>query len=319
MGLRPEPGMDLAPGWRRKALKIAPGTLSHSLRHFREVREFLTWWDKTAAEAGDLESLDAEALVALYRRLWAEVGVRWGVTLTNTILGIFPAAGYDGSLRRWTGTHHRALFGALLAGGPENRTLAGLRSALDVAEVIAARPDARERILAATPADDAAVWQEIIDGAHGPDVAEAALRQLRVYGDRAVGDLKLEQLTPRQRPGMVLDMLRPHLRQGATAEASRADERRVRENGERDLREHCRNPLRRAVIRFFAQRWLDSLSGAPGTSLEVDTRRLRVVDTNAPSAAPATPPTTEPRNEPAPVARATDTDDVAPPAEPSVP
>ncbi len=67
------------------------------------------------------------------------------------------------------------------------------------------------------------------------------------------------------------------------------------------------------------QRWLDSLSGAPGTSLEVDTRRLRVVDTNAPSAAPATPPTTEPRKAPAPVARATDTDDVAPPAEPSVP
>ena len=67
------------------------------------------------------------------------------------------------------------------------------------------------------------------------------------------------------------------------------------------------------------QRWLDSLSGAPRTSLEVDTRRLRVVDTNAPSAAPATPPTTEPRREPAPVARATDADDVAPPAEPSVP
>ena len=37
------------------------------------------------------------------------------------------------------------------------------------------------------------------------------------------------------------------------------------------------------------QRWLDSLSGGSGTSLEVDARRLRVVDTLAPAAEPAVP------------------------------
>lgn len=255
MGLRPEPGMDLSPGWRRRALRTAPGTLRRSARHFRQVRDFLAWWDRTAEDAGDLESLDAEALVAFYRNLWAEVGTRWGVTLTNTVLGIFPAAGYEGSLRRWTGTRHRAVFGALLAGGPENRTLAGLRSVLELSDVVSTRPDARDRNLDATTAtEESAVWQEIVDGVHGPEIAEAALRLLRVYGDRAVGDLKLEQLTPRQRPEMLLGMLRPHLRQAAGAEASRADERKVRENGERELRESCRNPLRRAVIRVFASR-----------------------------------------------------------------
>ncbi|GAA1971583.1 PEP/pyruvate-binding domain-containing protein [Catenulispora subtropica] len=255
MGLRPGPGMDLSPGWRGRALRTAPGALRRSARHFRQVGGFLAWWDRTAAEAGDLESLDAEALVAFYRGLWAEVGAQWGVTLTNTVLGIFPAAGYEGLLRRWTGTRHRALFGALLAGGPENRTLAGLRGALQLSDLICARPEARDRILsAATAAEDAAVWQEIVDGVYGPDIADAALRQMRVYGDRAVGDLKLEQLTPRQRPAMMLDMVRPHLRQGTGAEASRADERKIRADGERELREHCRNPLRRAIIRAFASR-----------------------------------------------------------------
>lgn len=263
MGLRPQPGMDLSPGWRGRALRTAPGTLRRSAGHFRRVRGFLAWWDRTAAEAGDLESLDAEALVAFYRGLWAEVGAQWGVTLTNTVLGIFPAAGYEGLLRRWTGTGHRALFGALLAGGPENRTLAGLRSALELSDLICARPEARDRILnAVTAAEDASVWQEIVDGGYGPEIADAARRQLRLYGDRAVGDLKLEQLTPRQRPAMVLDMVRPHLRQSAgtdtstdtSAEASRTDERKVRADGERDLREQCRNPLRRAVIRAFASR-----------------------------------------------------------------
>jgi pyruvate,water dikinase len=255
MGVRPQPGMDLTPGWRGRALRMAPGTWFHIARHFRQVRRFLEWWDRTAAEAGDLESLDAQTLVTFYRGLWSEVGAQWGVTLTNTVLGIFPAAGYETLLRRWTGTAHRTLFGALLAGGPENRTLAGLRSALELSELICARPDARDRILNADAAsEDATVWQEIIDGVYGPDIADAALRQLRLYGDRAVGDLKLEQLTPRQRPAMVLDMVRPHLRQGTGAEASRADERKIRADGERELREQCRNPLRRAVIRAFAAR-----------------------------------------------------------------
>lgn len=263
MGLRPQPGMDLSPGWRGRAVRTAPGTVRRSVRHFRQVRDFLAWWDRTAAEAGDLESLDAQTLIAFYRRLWAKVGAQWGVTLTNTVLGIFPAAGFEGLLRRWTGSGHRALFGALLAGGPENRTLAGLRSALELSDLILARPEARDRILNSTTAvEDATVWREIIEGLYGPEIAEAARRQLRVYGDRAVGDLKLEQLTPRQRPGMMLDMVRPHLRMGAGAgagaragaEASRAEERKIRADGERELREQCRNPLRRAIIRAFASR-----------------------------------------------------------------
>ncbi|NUR59618.1 MAG: phosphoenolpyruvate synthase, partial [Catenulispora sp.] len=255
MGLRPEPGMDTSPGWRRRALRTAPGTLRRSTRHFRQVRGFLAWWDRTAAEAGDLESLDAQALIAFYRGLWAEVGAQWGVTLTNTVLGILPAAAYEGLLRRWTGARHRAIFGALLAGGPENRTLAGVRAALELSDLISALPEARDRILSATTAaEDAAVWREIVEGEYGPEIADAAVRQLRVYGDRAVGDLKLEQLTPRQRPAMMLDMVRPHLRQGAGAEASRADERKVRADGERELREQCRSPLRRAIIHALASR-----------------------------------------------------------------
>lgn len=255
MGLAAAPGFRPEPGWRRRALRAAPGTALRTARHFRQTRRFLAWWDRTAAEGHDLESLDAEALVAFYRRLWAQAAVQWGVTLTNTVLGILPAAGYEGLLRRWTGTHHRALFGALLAGGPEHRTLAGLRSALELAELVCAIPEARERVLeSATAAGDDALWQEITDGVYGPELAEAAARHLRTYGDRAVGDLKLEQLTPRQRPGMLLEMFRPHVRQGATAAASRADERKVREKGERELREHCRNPLRRMVIKVLAAR-----------------------------------------------------------------
>jgi len=46
------------------------------------------------------------------------------------------------------------------------------------------------------------------------------------------------------------------------------------------------------------QRWLDAIAGTSGTTLEVDCRRLRVVDTLAPVTEPVTEPTPEPRTEP---------------------
>jgi rifampicin phosphotransferase len=255
MGLAAVPGFDAAPGWRRRLLKIAPGLSRRAAAHFRAVRGFLAWWDELADEAADLETRDAEQLVAFYRRLWAEVAVRWGVTLTNTILNFFVADALDGLLRRWAGQRNQTLLVGLLAGGPENRTLAGLRSALALAESVGAHPVAREQVLSAgTAARDDELWREIVGGAYGPELARAAAKHLRRYGDRAAGDLKLEQLTPRQCPAMVLEMLRPLIRQGRTAEASRADERRVRTAAERELREHCPSRLKRAVILALAAR-----------------------------------------------------------------
>jgi rifampicin phosphotransferase len=251
MGLKAATATGLTPGWRRRALRSAPGTLLRTARHFREVRDFLGWWDRTAAAGSDLESLDAEALVAFYRRLWAEAGVRWGVTLTNSVLGAFPTIAYQ----RLLGERYRALFGGLLAAGPEHRTLAGLRGALDLAALIREQPEAREQVLRAeTDAQDAVVWRGLVGGGHGPRIARAAADYLGTYGDRAPGDLKMEQLTPRQRPEMLLALLRPHVDAGTGAEASRAAERKVRQNAERELREQCRNPLRRIAVRALASR-----------------------------------------------------------------
>jgi rifampicin phosphotransferase len=55
----------------------------------------------------------------------------------------------------------------------------------------------------------------------------------------------------------VLDMVRPFVRQGLTVAASRADEARVREETERELRGLCPSPLRRGVLRVLAaaMRW----------------------------------------------------------------
>ena len=255
MGLADSTRSDpLRPGWRRRGLRMAPGLARRILGHPRAVRDFLRWWDETAATATDvIEGSEPAALVDLYRRLWAQVGAHWGVTLTNTIYSVLVGRTLDSLLRRWAGPEGHTLLIGLLSGGPENRSLAALRSAIALAELVNADDSTRDAVLAADqPATAQAMWDGLVAGRYGAELARACAEHLCRYGDRAPGDLKLEEPTPRQRPWMVLEMVRPFVRQRKTVATNRAEEQRVREEAERDLRRRCRNPVRRMALRWLA-------------------------------------------------------------------
>src|SRR5262249_45790446 len=83
-------------------------------------------------------------------------------------------------------------------------------------------------------------------------LAEAAADYLRRFGDRALRGRKLEEPTPRQRPWLVLGLLRPYLRQGLTVAANRADELRAVRAARQDLARACPGRLRRLVLRTLA-------------------------------------------------------------------
>ncbi|HEY1573868.1 MAG TPA: PEP/pyruvate-binding domain-containing protein [Pseudonocardiaceae bacterium] len=235
--------------WR--IVRAAPLLARRLARHPGEVRAFLRWWDTTAAAAGEhIDSCGPDDLVRYYRRLWAQVGVHWGVTLTNSVHTILVNMALDALLRRWAGQCDRELALGLLSGGPENRSLAALRSAVDLAERIGREPALRERVLDAD--QSARLWDDIVAGRHGRALAHAAVEHLRRYGDRAAGDLKLEQPTPRQRPWMVLDMVRPLVHQDRTVAGSRAEERAIRDRAERALRDGCPSAVRRGIIHALA-------------------------------------------------------------------
>ncbi|HEX4701847.1 MAG TPA: PEP/pyruvate-binding domain-containing protein, partial [Pseudonocardiaceae bacterium] len=247
------------PGRRLRALRLAPGLARRVARHPGEVRAFLRWWDGTAAGAAErIDEAGPAELVRFYRRIWAQVGVRWGVTITNSVYSILATVALDALLRRWAGQRDLSLMLGLLSGGADNRSLAGLRSAIAIAELVGADPVLRERVLRAEePGAAKALWTDLVAGRYGRAVADAAVEHLRRYGDRAAGDLKLEQPTPRQRPWMLLDMVRPLVSQGRTVRDSRADERGVRRETEQALRLACPGRTRRLVLRGLASalRW----------------------------------------------------------------
>ncbi|MEV6974016.1 PEP/pyruvate-binding domain-containing protein [Kitasatospora sp. NPDC093806] len=235
-----------------------PRLLWRAVRHPRQVKRFLRWWDRQLAEAEQVLGSpgsgpapgNPQELIAFHRRLWERAGERWGVTLVNAFIALFVLGVASLLLRRWTGQGPQLLV-ALLGGGRENRSLEAVRAAMALAELVAAQPESREAVLDDTR-DPRQLWEELTGGRHGAGVAEAARGYLAHYADRALHDLKLEEPTPRQRPWTVLALIRPMVRQGATVAASRADEQAATARARARLREACPNPVRRAVLLGFA-------------------------------------------------------------------
>ncbi|MET8153720.1 PEP/pyruvate-binding domain-containing protein [Actinoplanes sp. NPDC049668] len=241
--------------WLR-VLRAAPRLALLLARQPRETRSFLRWWDAFVADTASLESRSADELIVLYRRMWAEAERRWGTTMVNSYFGLAVMALATVLLTRWT-RDGAALLPQLVSGGRANRTLEAVRSAIALAELVDGRPPLREAVLGRPERE---VWDDIAAGRHGAEAAGAFARHLARFGDRALHDLKLEVVTPRQQPWMIIATLRPFVTQGLTVAGSVADERRAAAGARRTLRETCPNPVRRAVIgalvaslRFFVR------------------------------------------------------------------
>lgn len=264
----------LRPTWQRviglsgDELADAPPLRRHSGRTVRDIarmtavlatlpwrtRRFLRWWDGYVQAHGDLRRCTGQELVELYEDLWSEFGDRWAITLVNSYFLLGALACVEKLLARWAPGAPDGLLPALLTGGRENRSLAALRSALALAELMRGTPALPEAL---REGPDERVHARIVAGEFGARVAQALDEHLRRYGDRTLHDLKLEIRTPRQQPWMLLALLRPLVEQELTVANSRADEQRTHRDGLRRLRAACPDRSGRLVIHLAvaALRW----------------------------------------------------------------
>ncbi len=214
--------------------------------HPRRVREFLRWWDEYHAKF-DASRMSPAEVNAAYRDLFTQVADRWGITLTNGIFGLTVTWAVSGLLRRWVPEGDRSLLNGMLAGGQPNRSAKALHSAVALASLAAGSAELRQALL--SDADPRELWADLVAGRHGTEFAAALRDHVRRYGDRGLQDLKLEAVTPREEPWMVLHAVRAYLRKGQTVQDSLVMGETVHRRAEEELRRHCRSPLKRAVLR----------------------------------------------------------------------
>jgi rifampicin phosphotransferase len=193
----------------------------------------------------ELAQLPADDIVAVYRRVWSEAERRWGVTILAGYLGLAVYAASTLLAQRWTEIAEVNL-AALLPGGPPNRTLESVHSTVALAEQINAIPGLSERVLTA---DAGETWEQIEGGGYGSKLAADVTTHLRKFGDRAMNDLKIEEPTPRQRPEMLIESLRPFIAARTTMQQTLLQESTAARGALDELRRICPSRSRRAILR----------------------------------------------------------------------
>lgn len=228
----------------RRLIVSSPRLIWAAITFPRGLRRFLSWWDAQHTLGTGLSHRPVEEIIETYRRVWAEAESRWGVTVLS---GYLCLAGYvvtSALVQRWTNAAAVDL-ADLLPGGPPNRTLQSVHSTVALAEQITADPALSEQVLTADARD---TWDRIARGDYGSELQSDALTHLREFGDRAMHDLKIEEPTPRQRPEMVIDAVRPFVAAGATLQQTLRQESNAAAAALDELRRLCPSRSRRAVL-----------------------------------------------------------------------
>jgi pyruvate,water dikinase len=230
--------------------------LSRSVRNFLSIRRIVGDFQAhfrrhyEAWSALDFRAMPPHELAALYGEMEDKLLWEWKAPIIND----FFVMVFYGTLKRlcvsWCGDGSGSLQNDLLCGEGGIESTEPTKMLLGLAAQARQQPELRA-VLLETPADDLA--REIPADPRFSDFAAGIARYLDLYGFRCVNELKLEELSLRDRPAFLYQILRNYL---AAEDSSALDttfleerEGRVRREAEARAFQAIRGPFRRAVFR----------------------------------------------------------------------
>ncbi|MGV3522655.1 MAG: PEP/pyruvate-binding domain-containing protein [Candidatus Sericytochromatia bacterium] len=208
-------------------------TLGAQLRRFRQHFETVSarFWAAPASE-------NAHALLRRYQALCADLLNGWEITVLNDGYAFIFTGLAKAGLKRAGFFAPTALFNDLLCGQAGMESVEPVRSVVALAEHVRAHPALQLALPAQLERYDFGALQQL-----DPIFAEALQTHLRVYGDRCLAELKLETVTLREDPRLLLRWVRDYSASALTRDDMRAHEQGIRAAAEKRLRQESRLPV----------------------------------------------------------------------------
>ncbi|MEB3222044.1 MAG: PEP/pyruvate-binding domain-containing protein [Candidatus Sericytochromatia bacterium] len=157
------------------------------------------------------EGWETARLVDLYHTLLVQVLHRWEAPILTDVGAMVSMALLQGLLAKWApGCPNLA--GELLVGAGDIESTAPTRELTALAARVRAHPTAMA-LLAGPPE---AAWEALHRDVTCKGLAAELDAWVSRYGDRAMGELKLETQTPREQPSLVVPLLRSYVAMAGT-------------------------------------------------------------------------------------------------------
>ncbi|MFN0036579.1 MAG: PEP/pyruvate-binding domain-containing protein [Saprospiraceae bacterium] len=210
-------------------------------------RDFEAGFEAVMQEYGvlDFTKKTAEELAALYLRYEQTVLKKWNAPLVNDFFTMI----YFGVLQKLTVKYRLdeggTLHNDLLCGARDIVSTEPIHRCLQLAADIQKEPATKQLFVEKT----AEVLAETYRQGQFPAPIQAQIETyLERWGNRCVGELKLETITYRQQPALFMHVIQSYVRQGIQNQKSRID-LDMREKAEQVVREKLRGqPLRRLIF-----------------------------------------------------------------------
>lgn len=210
-------------------------------------RRFRRVWEHFLAT--DLEACDAEELVELYEGMVRDLLQHWEVTTVNDFYAFQFYEILGKLLERYGLCSTGGLRNDLLCGETGMESVEPVRSLIRLASEVRESDDLRGRFT--RQPDDVALWTELQGDPTLADFRFRLDRHLRLYGDRTLGELMLENPSLHEEPERLVAMIRAQMSSTRTVEEMEAHERGIRKGAEARVSEGLgMSPLRGSLLRW---------------------------------------------------------------------
>ena len=241
--------------WRQKLAKlpmIAGLLLRFPMAFMRMdtlVRQFQAMFDREyrAINRGDLHRLEMAQLMALADHLHHHLLRRWHTPILNDFYVMMMNGRVHRQLAKSQAPHAEALQNNLLAGESDIESTEPTKFLLRLCDTIRQSP-ALQTLFHTHPDDQLLAAVQVAD----TQFHARCLDYIERYGDRTIGELKLESITLRQNPAFMFSVMRNFLKKPELTEANLGQrEQEMRSAAEREAFERVVRTQGRLGLRRF--------------------------------------------------------------------
>lgn len=213
----------------------------------------------------DFAALPGEVIIKHYREFERTLLKEWKAPLINDFFAMIAFGMLQKLCKRWVPGMPN-LHNDLLCGSRDIISTEPIHACMSIARTIS--DDADAKLLFTTQAPGT-IWKTLTEGAH-PKVEQAIKGYLLRFGERCVGELKLETVSYTQDPERLMAVLRGYVEKGITRSVERAEtDEAVRLRAEAAMHHAMRGkPLKRWMLRKVLRRARDLVSARENLRFE---------------------------------------------------
>lgn len=232
-----------------------------SLRRLpRERRKFQVFLDRVIGEYQeiDFDAKRPDELMHLYQRFEEILVKEWNAPLVNDFFAMIFFGSLEKLIQAWNIGNNPNLHNDLHCGSQDIISTEPITRLFTITTTIQKHPEAKEVF----QKEDPERILQILQKGDFPEIAEQINQYLDAFGERCVGELKLETRSYKQAPSILIDIIKSYVIQGVTTRLNNDNlEEKLRIEAEAEVRQSLKGkPIKGLIFRYVLRKSRDLVS-----------------------------------------------------------